>query len=82
MADRSPTPDTPDDEPTEPDRSLFARWWWQGAMLAGAGAIVVVWQWDLIRKDEAIAANWAIVALGVAAVVAGAVLLWKDRPEG
>lgn len=90
MADRSPRPDRPDDaapdEPTDvdspaPSRSLFARWWSQGALLAGTGVIVIVWQWDVISKGTAIGANWAMAALGAAAVVGGAVLVWKDRPR-
>ena len=80
MADSSPTPERSDEEPA-PDRSLTARWRWQGAMLAGAGVIVIVWQWDMVAKGDAIAATWAMVALGAAAVVAGGVLLLKDRPS-
>ncbi len=84
MADRSPAPEPSDDEQTDlprQDRSLFARWWWQGAMLAGTGVVVIVWQWDVITKGDAIGPTWAMVALGVLAVIGGALLVWKDRPR-
>jgi hypothetical protein len=71
--------DEADDEPAH-DRSLTARWWWQGAVLAATGVVVIVWQWGVISSGDAIAANWAMVALGLAAVAAGGVLLWHDRP--
>jgi|GEM_PF-2559984 len=95
MADRSPAPDpepddasrdldTPepvgDDDPAE-SRSLFDRWWWQSATVVVIGFVVIGFQWEVISTGEAIAANYAMVALGLAAVALGAYLFWKDRPK-
>ncbi len=83
MADRSPEPDddlTGEDEET-PNPSLFERWWWQAFMVAAIGLVVIGFQWQVISKGEAILANWLMVGLGAAAVVVGAVLYRKDRPQ-
>lgn len=88
MTDRSPAPDAapddaaPDDAAPVNDRALTNRWWWQGAVAAATGVVVIVWQWNAIGSGEGIVANWVMVALGVAAVVAGAVMAWHDRPRG
>ena len=82
MAERSSEPD--DDLPAEgdsPNPSLFERWWWQSFMVAAIGLVVIGFQWQVISTGEAILANWLMVGLGAAAVVVGAVLFRKDRPQ-
>jgi len=96
MADRSPDrpADPAHDDPADDDAvhddvteepqgptPLTERWWWTGAALVLVGAVVVGWQWDVIAKGDAIAATWAVVALGAAAVVVGGLWIWRDRPK-
>lgn len=97
MADRSAAPEpAPDDaardldapvdvpeteEAPAPSRSLFDRWWWQSASVAVIGIVVIGFQFEVISTGEAIPANWGMVVLGLGAVVLGAYLYWKDRPD-
>lgn len=86
MADRTPArsdrhDETPAEDAETPTRPtpLTERWWWTGGALALVGAVVIGWQWDVISKGDAIPATWAVVGLGAIAVVAGGVILWRDR---
>jgi len=71
---------TDEDATPMPDRSLAGRWWWQAFVVGITGVVVIGFQWNVVRDGEAIAATWAMIALGVAAVVAGCVIAWRTRP--